>query len=344
MSRSSRQQLSFLGGVVFAFITFSFYFSSDLSISAAGHQHHSPLLRDQHTEKKVAYATFLSTRIESETEDDPYFTAARVLTYQLLHHPQTRTRRNIPLLVLVPPHVSQRKRDVLSREGATIVPVQAVSPKDNWLSPASERWIDQFSKLRILELTDYDRILYMDNDMLLTKCLDDIFVEPRTQETQYTKNITSEIKEDEGSLPSTYLFVGVSDTGGGKHDAPPKEGDDLNGGFWLTRPDLALFEYYLRVLDLPNRFDSTFMEQSLLTYAHRRTGNMPWRAFEMGRWNANWPNSKDHAYGTATLHDKFWDPENESWIDRKLVEMWWRMQGTMEGYWQREAERRSTCV
>jgi alpha-N-acetylglucosamine transferase len=263
----------------------------------------------------------------------------RVLAYQLFQHPTARTNLNIPLLVLTPPHVSQHKKDVLSREGATIVPVEPVNPENNWLVPAFDRWADQFSKLRILDLTDYDRILYMDSDMLLTRSLDDIFYEPVAQEVQYTKDIPSEIKEDEGDLPSTYLFVGVSDSGGSGHETPPTEDICLNGGFWLARPDPALFAYYRRILEIPSRFDSSFMEQSLLTYAHRRHRNMPWRALERGRWNVNWPNAKDSAYGTATLHDKFWDPANKAWIDRKLVEMWWRVQGMMEGYWLRDAER-----
>ena len=295
--------------------------------------------RIQSNGQKFAFATFLSTRIQNTTEDDPYFTAARVLAYQLLRHPTTRTNLHIPLLILTPPHISQHKKDVLSREGAIIVPVEPVDPAIDWLVPAAERWVDQFSKLRVLELTDYDRILYMDSDMLLTRRLDDIFYEPVAQEVQHTKNIWSEIKEDEGELPSTYLFAGVSDSGGSQHETPPTEGVDLNGGFWLARPDAALFAYYRRVLEIPSRFDSSFMEQSLLTYVHRRHGNMPWRAFAMGRWNANWPSARDIAHGTATLHDKFWDPANEAWIDRKPVEMWWRVQGMMEGYWLRDAGR-----
>jgi alpha-N-acetylglucosamine transferase len=324
--------------VAIALIIITSSYSSGGAIPIPRRQGLRPI-RTQSNRSKFAFATFLSTRVQNETEDDPYFTAARVLAYQLLHHPTTRTKNNIPLLVLTPSHVSQHKKDVLSREGAIIIPVEPVKPKNDWLVPFRDNWVDQFSKLRLLQLTDYDRILYMDNDMLLTKCLDDIFHEPVVQEMQNIKDIKSEIKEDEGGLPSTYLFVGVSDTGGSKHPTPAIERDELNGGFWLVRPDTALFAYYLRILEIPSRFDSSFMEQGLLNYAHRREGNMPWRAFEAGRWNVNWPSSKDAAYGTATLHDKFWDPANEEWIDRKLVEMWWRMQGAMEGYWLRDAER-----
>ncbi|KAF1814883.1 nucleotide-diphospho-sugar transferase [Eremomyces bilateralis CBS 781.70] len=287
---------------------------------------------------KVAYASFLSTRVTNESEYDPYFTASRVLAYQLLHHPVTKTRDNIPLLILVPPHVSEHKRKILASEGAQIVPVDLLLPDTPWLSPATDRYDDQFTKLRLFGLEQYDRILYVDNDMLLTRCLDPIFDEPAVMEVQTTGADPASIESDEAPLPSTYLFTGVSDTGGGDHPFPPVEGDDINGGFFLLRPDRALLAYYKSVLNIPNRFPSVFMEQSMLTYAHRRDGNMPWRAFEMGKWNTNWPNEKDVEGGTATLHDKFWDSLNKDWIDRKPVEMWWRMQGQMEGFWQGKRE------
>ncbi|QDS73104.1 hypothetical protein FKW77_000723 [Venturia effusa] len=283
-----------------------------------------------------AYATFFSTRVENDTIQDDYFTAVRVLTYQMLHHPATRTKLDIPLLILVPPHVSEYKKQVLADEGATIVPVDLLPPTNNSFSPADSRYQDQFCKIRLFEMREYDRILYMDTDMLLTKSMDGIWDEPTTQQVRETIDSSDLVMPDEAPLPSTYLFTGVSDTGGGNHPFPPIEGDDINGGFWMIRPDLTLFTYYRSLMDIPGRFDSAFMEQSMLTYAHRRDGPMPWTAFPMGKWNANWPNTADVAGGCASLHDKFWREDNAEWIDRKLVEMWWRMQGMMEGYWQRK--------
>jgi alpha-N-acetylglucosamine transferase len=286
--------------------------------------------------QKRAYATFFSTRVDNDTMPDDYFTAVRVLTYQILHHPETRTKLDIPLLILVPPHVSDYKRKVLASEGATIVPVELLLPTNNTFGPGDPRYQDQFCKIRLFEMTQYDRILYMDTDMLLTKSMDGIWDEPATQHVRTTSDNPSLIKLDEAPLPSAYLFTGVSDAGGGNHPFPPIEGNDINGGFWMIRPDLDLFSYYRSLMEIPGRFDSTLMEQSMLTYAHRRDGPMPWTAFPMGKWNANWPNAADVKGGCASLHDKFWRADNAGWIDRKVVEMWWRMQGAMEGYWQRK--------
>jgi alpha-N-acetylglucosamine transferase len=108
----------------------------------------------------------------------------------------------------------------------------------------------------------------------------------------------------------------------------------MNGGFFLLRPSTQLFAYYVSLLNTPNVFDSGLMEQALLNLAHSGRGRMPWQAFEAGKWNVNWPRLQDVEGGVATLHDKFWAADNEKWIERKLVEQWWRVQGQMEGFWQ----------
>lgn len=313
-------------------ILYTFYYSSRPGLII-----HHPKGDGIFPRQRRAYATFFSTRVENDTVQDDYFTAVRVLTYQILHHPETRTKLDIPLLISVPPHVSAYKRQILADEGATIVPVKLLLPTNNTFSPADTRYRDQFCKIRLFEMTEYDRILYMDTDMLLTKSMDGIWDEPVAQ--QIRTSITSDetlIKLDEAPLPPTYLFAGVSDAGGGKHTFPPIAGSDINGGFWMIRPDTTLFNYYRSLMDIPNRFDSAFMEQAMLTYAHRKDGPMPWTAFPMGKWNANWPNKRDVEGGCASLHDKFWREDNIEWIDRVVVEMWWRMQGRMEGYWQKK--------
>lgn len=322
--------------VVFIFLLSSFFYTFYYGSRSSPTTH--PLEGDGVLPRQTrAYATFFSTRVENDTVQDDYFTAVRVLTYQILHHPETRTNLDIPLLILVPPHVSEYKRQVLANEGATIVPVELLLPTNNTFSPVNARYRDQFCKIRLFKMTQYDRILYMDTDTLLTKSMDGIWDEPASQTPRST--VTSNeglIKVDEAPLPPTYLFTGVSDAGGGNHPFPPVEGADINGGFWMIRPDLSLFNYYRSLMDIPDRFDSAFMEQAMLTYAHRRDGPMPWTAFPMGKWNANWPNKRDVEGGCASLHDKFWREDNKDWIDRLLVEMWWRMQGRMEGYWQRK--------
>jgi alpha-N-acetylglucosamine transferase len=277
-------------------------------------------------QQKRAYATFLSSSADASIRD-AYFDAVRVLVYQILHHPETRTSMDIPLLVLASPDVSQEKRQVLTAEGATVIPVEPLQPHQNGSRPPFSSGFDRLSKLRLFEMTHYDRILYLSSDMLLTKPLDGIWDEAASQKVQCTRRNSSAVMVDEARLPSTYLFATIDD----KSDALPAEGDStLNSAFWLLRPDTELFEYYR---GMAHRFDASFIDQGLLSYAHRSYGNMPPSTFTSHKWTTDWPRSKDFEGGCATLHDKFWRTDNAGRINRKLMEMWWAMQSSMEAFW-----------
>jgi alpha-N-acetylglucosamine transferase len=276
---------------------------------------------------KVAYATFYCTRLAEECVEDPYFDAVRLLIYQILHRPSTCTRLGIPLLVFVVPHVSETRRDVFRSEGAKVIEIDYVRWTNDWIHPRHERWIDQFCKLRIFEQVSYDRILYLDADMLLIKSLDGIWSEPVSN--QRCKTRPSEGQEGHTSLsgktrlPDTYLFVGVTDADGGKQPDLPKSmaAEAINGGFWLASPSLELFDFYISLLSVPESFDSGYMEQGIFRHAHRRNGPMPWRNFEPRKWNAIWTTVADLKHGTATLHDKFWITD-EPWVEPELVNLW----------------------
>ncbi|QDS76515.1 hypothetical protein FKW77_005777 [Venturia effusa] len=286
--------------------------------------------------ERRAYATLLTTRITDPDQEDLYFTAARVLSYQLLHQPETRTNLSIPFVVFVTPHVSAAKRAILADEGATIVALDLLEPETPWVNPGEERFIDQFTKLRLFEQTQYDQILYLDADMLLTRSLDAIWDEDVAKSmfgTRPGSRSWSDLGLSGSAPPCSYSIVGVSDTGGSEHTFPPPTGLDMNGGFMLLRPSVPLFQYYVSILNTPNSFPSNLMEQALLNFAHRPDGRMPWQSFEPGKWNVNWPRLRDIEGGAASLHDKFWDKGNELWIERVLVEKWWRVQGQMEGFW-----------
>ncbi len=178
----------------------------------------------------------------------------------------------------------------------------------------------------------------MDSDMLLTRSLDDIFSEPEVASPRWTKNDTQTLQEHEALVPQQYVFAGVAENNGpgNTHPAPVGPGSQLNGGFFVLQPSQTLFKHYKALLQTEGKFDSGFMEMALLNYAHRLDGAMPWVSLEPGKWNSNWPALRDwEELRSATLHDKFWSKENKDWIERELVEMWWRVQGQMEGFWMR---------
>ncbi len=61
----------------------------------------------------------------------------------------------------------------LEQERATIVSIEKLG--SNWLQPLTDRWKDLMAKLRLWELVQYDRILFLNADKYLLKPLDGAF-------------------------------------------------------------------------------------------------------------------------------------------------------------------------
>jgi alpha-N-acetylglucosamine transferase len=296
-------------------------------------------LRKTDSSSKVAIATFLSGGADPSApiEDDFYFQAARTLTYQLLHDPKTRSERaDIPFLVLCTKDVAISKVKRLELDGAIVKVVPDV-PLPYWISTGVTRWKDQFTKLRIFEMVEYERVLFIDADTLIVKPIDGIFDEFMIQIPMTSQLYRAyEAKSDEKPLPSNYTFAARSDnafSGERDHPFPPPPTESFSAGFWLAAPSKEMFEYLTSVMGNWRRFHPHTMEQSLLNYAFRRGGPMPW--YELGwEWSATWPSLRDLEGGVRSLHEK-WDhvgPEElrEKWRKVKS-EMGTFQQGTLQG-------------
>jgi alpha-N-acetylglucosamine transferase len=285
---------------------------------------------------RYAFATlFAGPSANSDDEDfthNNYFTGIRLLAYQLLHHPQTRSN-NIPFVVFVSQNTSEAKRERLRKDGAIVKEVAPIHSA--WVKAQKPDYAEVLSKLRIWEHTEYDLICLLDGDTVLTRPLDGVFKDPAVAiQTTGNKRDAESYKEDEGPQPRTYVFAASLETAP-QHGYPPtiKNGDygdvnKLNAGFMVFRPDKELFAHYMAVLAQPNRFDSSLPEQNLLNYVHRREGNMPWKVVG-NTWNINFPNKQDIKGGVASMHEKFWKPWNKEMAE--YLGAWrYRMEGFFE--------------
>jgi alpha-N-acetylglucosamine transferase len=287
-----------------------------------------------------AFATLFAgapnnTDANSIYTSDKYFIATRMLTYQLLHAPETRSHTCIPFLVLVTGSVPQDQRDRLALDGATVIPVETIH--SDWVIPQTERWADVMAKLRLWQLTSYTKILFLDADSIITAPLDAVFDDPATAVLPTGTNPAA-LKPDESPLPPSYLFAGVGQLNYDHHFPPTLEGGDfqngdyLNAGFFLIAPNPPLFEYYVSLLQLEGRFDPAQPEQNMLNYAHRRDGNMPWKQLDT-RWNVMGPTWNDYQGGARSLHEKWWavqEGQGEGELKRVFLSWRWRMEGFFE--------------
>lgn len=278
------------------------------------------------TTSNYAIATFLSGDIP--LDDDPYYTNARMLTYQLLHASETRCDPPFPFLVLCTTSVSVDKKDRLRRDGATIIEVSDV-PLSWWIKTGVTRWKDQFTKLRLFKLVQFSRILFIDADTLLTGPIFSIFSEPGFAEPMKVNfSLTTQIKSDEAPLPAEFFFAARPDNayaGERSHTYPPVYSGDstpFSAGFWIAAPSKELFDYFMSVMRHWRRFDPHTMEQSLLNYAFRHEGPMPWKQISQ-KWSATWPNEADIRAGVVGLHEKAWkDDLNGTEELRTLYSLW----------------------
>ncbi|KAF2723058.1 glycosyltransferase family 8 protein, partial [Polychaeton citri CBS 116435] len=293
------------------------------------------------TTAKHAFVTFLagSSKSNDNTTDDSqdgYFVGARILIYQLLHAEDTRSRSNIPLIILVTPNVSERKRERMRQDGAIVVPV--TTPVGSNVHPAIEGWKDVMAKLHLWELTQFELVAFLDADTILTRPIDGVFDDPATA-IQTPLSRPDKVKSDEAPLPSTYLFAGVPELHK-QHSSPPTlspESKDypnyyyLNAGFFVTKPSVELYDYYLSLVNLTDRYNPDLPEQNLLNYAHRRDedgGNIPWRPLA-AEWNVHYPSAADAQAGVASLHEKWWVPVPG--LAEFFISLRWKMEGFWEG-------------
>jgi alpha-N-acetylglucosamine transferase len=175
----------------------------------------------------------------------------------------------------------------------------------------------------------YDKLLFLDSDTLVTQRMDGIFDDEAAQVIQNKGDKSAKASPpDEGPQPESYLFAGNAGSGGYEHEWPPKKGNNLNAGCMVFRPSLDLFDYYMRLAKLTDRYNGRTPEQSLWAYAHRRDGNMPWKQLHYS-WNVNWATWKDYKNGAKSLHSKFWELEQ----DRELRDWAMKIRWMMEGFW-----------
>lgn len=267
------------------------------------------------SEKPWAITTFLT----GQTDDDTYFNSTRVLAYQLLHDPATRiTNKNITFVVFCGKGLSEEKADRLRKDGATIIRFDDVE-LPSWIKVGFERWSEQFTKLRVFERTDFERLLYIDADYMIMHPLDDIFQEPIIKTKAPTLfERSGEIKEDEAPFPKEWLFAARCENGGIEgfnHTDPPLQTNYANAGFFLIAPDRDMYNHLMKVMHIENRFSVGFMEQDMLNYVFRRDGAMPWRELNW-KWSANFVNEQDLEYGIHALHGKFWEEGPQEARDR----------------------------
>ena len=293
-----------------------------------------------------AFMVFLADNWEHKEYDDDnedvYFYSTRVIGYQLMHNPETRSNTSIPFVVLCTKEVSERKRARLRKDGAIVIVAEDV-PLPDWFSIGYPRWQDVMTKLRVFQQTQYEKILLVDADVFPVRRLDKVFQDPATDTA--TPLPDKKRADDRIPLPESYMFAGMTMGGDRDHDSVSEQRyyssmqkynqlDQVNAGFLLTKPSREIYDYYISVLGEEGRFSPAQPEQNLFIEAHRLDGPMPWKSIRYD-WIINSPTYRDYENGVHAVHEKLWlqDYRVEEFGLKDLAALWDKARGEMEGYY-----------
>jgi alpha-N-acetylglucosamine transferase len=280
---------------------------------------------------KYAYAAFLAPDAHQTgmvdtvdlNHEDHYFVGTRMLAYQLLHDPITRTTNNIPFVVLVSAGVPQQVRDQLAKDGAAIVEVPPV--QIDWIKPGRERWLHVMDKLGVFKLTQFEKVLLLDTDTVIVKSMDGVFEDPAT-ELSYNLQMADKVHSDEGPQPIDYIMAGNSGPASENHPYPAPRGNRLNAGFVILKPSTEMFNHYMSVASIEGRFPGGSPEQDLWNYVHSQSGNMPWKQVDPD-WTANTAIFNDYEHGIRSFHEKYWRCDRDKKLRDVLLRSRWKMEG-----------------
>jgi alpha-N-acetylglucosamine transferase len=249
--------------------------------------------------QRYAFSTHLSYSGKDANKDYQQLTATRALIFQLLRDEKSSSE-GIPCLVTVPMNTPKHIQELLTSDGATVLQLNDQSTRMNNVPiEFRSRWVDELNKMKVLELTQFDRIMHLDNSILLSKPVDSLFE---------TENVLTEIHlnslQMKGDIaheypPSGYAFV-----------AAPQDitrfsrygyKSQFDTKLMIFKPDKQLYRYYSSILARSGSLKPHSLELGLLNYCHRPDGNMPWKVLSSKYWSSVSTEAGRHIYSTNAV-------------------------------------------
>ncbi|CAA16830.1 alpha-1,3-galactosyltransferase Otg2 [Schizosaccharomyces pombe] len=307
---------------------------------------------------KMAFVTMLTVRAangENEvenTQQDWYYNSTRLLVHRLVKFKPTKSK--YPVVVLAMKGIDQWKLDQLQEDGAIVKVVDPLYAHEvvddvNDIALLDSRWSMMFTKLRVFEMYEYDRICFLDSDILPIKKMDKVF---DVHQLSYSKDSVlfpptlfykprrsifwRRFTEEFAAYGLTrddlypYVFAAVSDPGMW-HETPPPFKDYFNAGLFVFKPLKAHYKRLMALARFPKLYDNAnMMEQSLLNFAYNSAGAFPWESLDW-TFNGLWARKNDLPYLKA-VHGKHWQPEGSLGYDEDTSKLWWDAFQEMQTY------------
>jgi alpha-N-acetylglucosamine transferase len=179
----------------------------------------------------------ISFLITSKVGEDGYNDQLNLLKYQLCKHKKESKNKNIDIIVL-----SIEKKKITGIKAKNII-VNDTFYKGKH-SPM-ERYNRLYTKLAIFNMTEYDRILYSDSDILWRKSIMETFEEcGLNHDFCGTKDVWTD--DNKNREPNSELYV--------------------NAGLLVVRPSKYRHDHMISLLETANYYDAYYAEQDFLNW------------------------------------------------------------------------------
>ena len=187
-----------------------------------------------------------------------------------------------PLVVIVTDGIDAESRQLLAGEGCLLRDAEPIRPGSNLQGHyANARFAEVWTKLAAWRLTEFERVVFLDADMLVTQNMDELFSMELTAGTIAACHACRCNPNRIASYPASWTPEHCFYTycRGAEHTSEPSMVDDyLNGGFLVLTPDEAVYADMIATLaavDDLSRYP--FAEQDFLNeYYHGRWQPLPY--------------------------------------------------------------------
>jgi alpha-N-acetylglucosamine transferase len=187
-----------------------------------------------------------------------------------------------PLVVMVTDGIDARSRQLLAEEGCVVRDVEPLRPaRDVPDSYANARFAEVWTKLAAWRLTEYERVVVLDADMLVTQDMDELFALELAAGTIAACHACRCNPNRIASYPASWTPANCSYTRGRGAEATTELAavdDYLNGGLFVLTPDEAVYaELVATLAGITDAARYPFAEQDLLNeYYHQRWVPLPY--------------------------------------------------------------------
>ncbi|KAI9591602.1 LPS:glycosyltransferase [Syncephalis fuscata] len=217
---------------------------------------------------------------------DNYLDGARVLCRSLQN-----TATPYPLIVMYTDTLSESSIERLRLDGALLKRIDLIT-KDDLPLPTENEYLwayyrDIWTKLRVWQLTDYDRVCFLDSDMVVVRNMDEVFDVAIGGSTGFdiaAAHACTCNPLNIAGYPSTWVPENCAYTHQCAHcvgKSPPSPGPHtnyFNSGFMVLTPSEEEFQAILRAARETDDLSSfRFVDQDLLNiYFEERVLSMPY--------------------------------------------------------------------